>query len=138
MRRFTTFERFTMRIRVDLAHGVGGVVTCVRFVPEPKQTRALTEWLKAVALPSAVGQAGVVGGFAAENVLEIANAPTRHRRSVYSRAEDVEWAVVLEGSAAAATAAAARRQLNRKVLAPYGVRCAPVVGTYQLAFENER
>src|SRR5215813_1293611 len=41
MARFTSFRRLTMRIRVDLAHGVGGAVTCVRFVPDPAKAARL-------------------------------------------------------------------------------------------------
>ena len=31
--RFTQFKRMTLRVQVDLTHGVGGAMTVVRFVP---------------------------------------------------------------------------------------------------------
>ena len=33
--RFTHFHRMTMRVQLDLAHGEGGALTAVRFVPQP-------------------------------------------------------------------------------------------------------
>ena len=36
MARFTQFTRLTVRVQVDLAHGVGGAVAAVRFVPDPR------------------------------------------------------------------------------------------------------
>src|SRR5258708_7028749 len=35
MARFTFFIRLTLRIQVDLTHGIGGAVSVVRFVPDP-------------------------------------------------------------------------------------------------------
>ena len=59
MARFTTFHRMTLRVQVDLTHGVGGAVTTVRFVPDPRKRRLMTDWLSRMAavgcgvLPSA-------------------------------------------------------------------------------------
>ena len=138
MQRFTKFQRLTLRIRVDLTHGVGGAVTCLRFVPERKRARALARWLKTEALPAAIAERGLVGGFAAENDLEVANAPAKAQGLAYPSATDIVWAVVLEGGDAGATAAAARKHFARAALAPFGVTAAPVVGTYRLMFGNFR
>ncbi|TXL71431.1 hypothetical protein FHP25_29825 [Vineibacter terrae] len=137
MARFTRFHRLTLRIRADLAHGVGGAVTCVRFVPDPAMAGRLATWLRRVALPAAIERPGMVGGFAASNELDVANAPARAQGVDYPQASTIEWAVVLEG-AAAATAAASRATLSRRALAPFGVTGAPIVGTYTLLFGNER
>jgi hypothetical protein len=77
MKRMTKFRRMTLRIRADLAHGVGGAVTCLRFAPDPAKARDLTAWLKEEALPAAIREPGMLGAFAAENDLEVANAPAR-------------------------------------------------------------
>jgi hypothetical protein len=138
MARFTKFRRLTLRIQVDLAHGCGGAVTCVRFVPDPKQAKALTAWLRDEVLPAAIRRPGMVGAFAAENDLDVANAPAKASGAVYPTAAAVEWAVVLEGADVGATAAAAKACLSRRALAKFGVTEAPRVGTYQFLFGNER
>jgi len=138
MKRFTKFQRLTLRIRVDQVHGAGGAVTCLRFTPDPAKARALTAWLKDTALPAAIREPGMVGGFAAENDLEVANAPARAQGLAYPRPTAVEWAVVLEGATPQATAAAAKAHLSRAALKPFGISTAPVVGTYRLMFGNER
>ena len=134
MARFTSFSRLTLRIRVDLAHGVGGAVSCVRFVPDPAKAARLAAWLKNEALPSAIRRPGVVGGFAGVNDLDVANAPG----GSYPMSGAVEWAAVLEGAGARATSAAARAVLSRRALAAFGVTAAPAVGTYTYLFGNER
>jgi hypothetical protein len=53
MARFTHFKRLTLRVQVDLAHGVGGAVAAVRFVPDPRERKALVTWLHETALPKA-------------------------------------------------------------------------------------
>jgi hypothetical protein len=82
----------------------------------------------------------MLGAFAGENDLEIANAPGKAHGGTYTYpvADAVEWAVVLEGTHAQATAAAARTLLSRRALSAFGVRAAPAVGTYTLLFGNDR
>ena len=43
MARFTQFRRLTLRVQVDLAHGVGGAVAAVRFAPDPRERKALVD-----------------------------------------------------------------------------------------------
>jgi hypothetical protein len=138
MRRFTKFQRLTLRIRADLTHGVGGALTCVQFVPNPNQARALAAWLKQTALPAAIAMPGMVGACAAENDLEVANAPARAQGLDYPQASAVTWVALLEGGDPAATAAAAKAQFTRAALAPFGVAAKPVIGTYRLMFGNYR
>ena len=51
MARFTRFNRLTLRVQIDLAHGVGGAVAAVRFVPDPRKRMALSAWLQKTVLP---------------------------------------------------------------------------------------
>ena len=136
--RFTHFNRMTLRMQVDLAHGVGGALTVVRFVPEPGRIRPLIEWLRDVALPKAIARPGMVGAAAGENDLEIANAPVKAKSMDHPRADTVEWVILLEGTDAAATSAAARTLFKPSALKPFGVTAPPVVGTYRLLFGNDR
>ena len=138
MVRFTRFHRLTLRIQVDLAHGTGGTVTTVRFVPDPRKRKALVAWLQDTALPKAIARNGMVGAFAAENDLDAANAPVQQKSMDHPKALDAEWVVVLEGADPAATAAAAREAFRLATLKRFGVTTAPTVGTYRLLFGNER
>src|SRR5258708_11169895 len=61
MARFTRFQRLTLRLQVDMTHGVGGVVAAVRFVPDPHERNALVAWLQENALPKAIARPGILG-----------------------------------------------------------------------------
>jgi hypothetical protein len=138
MARFTQFNRMTLRLQVDLAHGVGGALTTVKFAPEAGRHRPLAEWLRDRALPEAIARPGLVGAAAGENDLEVANAPVKNKSMDHPRAEYAEWVVLLEGSDPTATSAAARALFKTSALKPFGVTAAPVIGTYRLLFANDR
>lgn len=137
MARFTHFQRLTLRVQVDLAHGVSGALTTVRFVPEPGRRAPLLDWLRDI-LPSAIARPGLVGAAVAENDLEVANAPLQSKSMDSPRADEAEWVVLLEGADPAATGAAARALFKASALKPFGTRKAPVVGTYRFLFGNDR
>jgi hypothetical protein len=137
MQRFTKFHRLTLNIRIDLAHGIGGAVTCLRLVPEPQLSGKLARWLKETALPAAVQMPGMVGACVGVNDLEVANAPALAQGRPPTVTE-VEWVVLLEGADAAITAGAARAHLPVKAFTPFGLKAAPTVGTYRLLFGNDR
>jgi hypothetical protein len=138
MARFTAFHRLTLRVQVDLTHGVGGAVAAVRFVPDPRERKALVAWLKETALPKAIARPGLVGAAAAENDLEVANAPLQDKSMDHPRALEAEWVVLLEGADAGAVGAAARTLFTPSRLKVFGVKAAPIVGTYRLLFGNQR
>lgn len=138
MAKFTHFHRMTLRTQVDLTHGTGGAVACVRFVPDPRERKPLVAWLQETALPRAIARPGLVGAFAAENDVETANAPLQEKSMDHPRAEEAEWIVVLEGADATSVGAAARMLFKLATLKPFGVGVAPVIGTYRLLFGNQR
>jgi hypothetical protein len=138
MARFTHFNRLTLRIQVDLTHGVGGAITCVRFVPDPRKRKALAAWLQDVVLPKAIARKGMLGACAAENDIDIANAPVQDKSMDHPKALDAEWVVLLEGADAVSTAAAAGASFKLSALKRFGVIKAPVVGTYRLLYGNDR
>jgi len=138
MARFTQFRRLTLRVQVDLAHGVGGAVAAVRFVPDPRKRRALVAWLHKTALPKAIARPGMLGAVAAENDLEVAHAPLQTKSMDHPRADEAEWVVLLEGADAGAVGAAARVTFKLANLKNFGVSVAPTIGTYQLLFGNQR
>jgi len=138
MKRFRKFHRMTLRIRCDATHGVGGAVTLLRLVPDPAKAREFARWLAEEALPAAIRMPGMLGGFAGENDLEVANAPARAQGVGFPQASDVEWVVLLEGADPKATAAAQKTVLTRQALAAFGVKAAPRVTTGRLQFGNQR
>ena len=134
--RFTYFHRMTMRVQLDLAHGEGGALTTVRFVPQPPQRRRLIAWLKQT-LPAAIAKPGMVGAAVLENDVEIADAPQRSG-SMDRPKPDAEWMVMLEGADAEATASAARALFKASALKPFGATKPSVIGTYRFLFGNAR
>ncbi len=138
MARFTRFNRLTLRVQVDLAHGIGGALAAVRFVPDPRERKALAAWLQETALPKAIARPGLVGAAAAENDLDVANAPLQDKSMDHPRADEAEWVVLLEGADAGAAGAAARSVFKLSTLKNFGVSVAPTIGTYRLLFANHR
>lgn len=136
MKRFSKFHRLTLRITVDLAHGVGGGVAVCRFFPAPEAKRPLRAWLEEEALPGAIRRPGMLGGFVGENDLEVANAPARAQGVGFPQASEQEWAVLFEAADARTALAAARDALAG--LKARGVAKAPVFGAYSLQFGNDR
>jgi hypothetical protein len=138
MARFTRFRRLTSRVQVDMTHGVGGAVAAVRFVPDPRKRRPLVAWLQDSALPQAIARPGMVGAAAAENDLDVANAPLRDKSMDHPRAEQAEWLVLLEGMDAGTVGSAARSIFKLASLKKFGNSAAPVIGTYRLLFGQQR
>lgn len=138
MARFTHFHRLTLRLQIDMTHGEGGSITAVRFVPEPAMRRALTDWLTETALVQAIARPGMLGAAVAENDVEIANAPLQSKSMDHPKADQAEWVVLLEGADPTATGAAARSLFRASTLKPFGVREAPVIGTYRFLYGNAR
>lgn len=138
MAKFTQFRRLTLRTQVDLAHGVGGTVASVRFVPDPRERKQLVAWLQETVLPRVIARPGLVGAFAAETDLEVTNAPLQAKSMDHPKADEAEWVVMLEGADAASVSAAARSHFKLAALKPFGVTVAPTIGTYRLLFGNQR
>ena len=138
MAKFTQFRRLTLRTQVDLTHGVGGMVACVRFVPDPRERKPLVAWLQETVLPRIIARPGLLGAFAAETDLEVTNAPLQAKSMDHPKADEAEWVVMLEGADAASVGAAARAHFKLATLKPFGVTVAPTVGTYRLLFGNQR
>lgn len=134
--RFTRFNRLTLVIKIDLTHGIGGLMTTVRFVPASGLRSALVQWLRET-LEHAVARPGMLGAAVGENDVETANAPLREKSRDNPKAEDAEWVVMLEGTDERALAAA-RRTFTLAALRKFGVNKAPVVGTYRFLFGNQR
>jgi hypothetical protein len=124
--------------QADLAHGVGGAVAAVRFVPDPRERKPLVAWLQATALPKAIARPGMLGAAAAENDLEVAHAPLQDKSMDHPRADEAEWVVLMEGADAGAVGAAARATFTLASLKNFGVSVAPTIGTYRLLFGNQR
>src|SRR5262245_41391109 len=137
MARFTKFNRLTLRVQVDLMHGAGGAVAAVRFTPDPRERKPLVAWLQE-ALPKAIARPGMVGAAAAENDLEIANAPLRDKSMDHPRAEAAEWVALLDGADTGSVGAAARATFTLARLKNFGVSMAPAIGTYRFLFGNWR
>lgn len=138
MARFTHFHRLTLRIHIDQTHGVGAALATVRFIPDPHRRKALVQWLSEQALPKLIARPGVMGAAVGENDLEVVHAPLQDKSMDHPRADESEWAVLIEGSEFAAVSAAARSLFTPARLKTFGVEAAPTIGTYRFLFGNQR
>jgi hypothetical protein len=93
---------------------------------------------RSTALPRAIARPGLLGAVAAENDLEIANAPLQEKSMDHPRADEAEWVVLIEGADAASVGQAARALFTLPALKPFGVATAPTIGTYRLLYGNQR
>jgi len=134
--RFTRFHRLTLVIKVDLTHGVGGLLTTLRFTPAAGLRTALIQFLRDT-LKGVVAKPGMIGAAAGENDVDTANAPLREKSMDNPKADDPEWVVMLEGADERAMATA-RRAFGLAALKKFGVAKAPTVGTYRFLFGNQR
>jgi hypothetical protein len=80
----------------------------------------------------------MLGAVAAENDIDVANAPVQDKSMDHPKALDAEWVVLLEGADPQATAAAARDGFKLSSLKRFGVTKAPVIGTYRFLYGNDR
>ena len=138
MAKFTKFTRLTVRVQADLAHGVGGAVAAVRFMPDPRARKALVEWLNEDGPAQgdrAAGHGGRHGGGERSRCRPCALAGQEHGPP---RADEAEWVALLEGTDAATVGAAARATFKLAKLKNFGVSVAPKIGTYRFLFGNQR
>ena len=112
-------------------------LAAVRFVPDAGHRRNLIDWLGKTAFPRAIKAAGMLGAAAGENEPDIANAPVRAESIDKRKAVDREWVVFLEADDADIAGRVARQIFRRSALRQFGVRQAPVVGTYRFLFGNQ-
>jgi len=138
MARFTQFNRMTLRMQVDLTHGLGGALAAIRFAPAAGHRRNVGQWLRRMAFPRAIKVAGMLGAAAGENDPDVANAPLRATSMDRPKALEPEWVVFLEAADADIAGRVARQIFKPSALRRFGVSKAPVIGTYRLLFSNAR
>lgn len=135
MAQFSLFHRMTCHISADFGHGVGGVLTLIRFFPDEEVKAPLRQWLCETGLPALVARPGLLGGSLLENDLEVSNAPALKRGvKDFPVVSAQEWAILVDGAEAGPTAAAANALLGPDVLAEHGVAGEVQFATYQLLF----
>ncbi len=134
--RFTQFNRMTLRIQVDQAHGLGGALAVIRFVPSSGHRPSISAWLRKTVFPAAIKTPDILGAAAGENDPDVANAPTRAKSMDRPKALEPEWVVFLEAADADAAERVARRAFKLSALRRFGVAKAPVIGTYRFLFGN--
>ena len=79
-----------------------------------------------------------MGAVAAENDLEVANAPLQDKSMDHPKADEAEWVVLLEGADAGPWAPPRGPHFKLASLKKFGVSVAPTIGTYRLLFGNQR
>jgi hypothetical protein len=139
MAQFSFFHRMTCRVSVDLSHGVGGVLSLVRFFPPDPAKDGLRRWLADEAMPALRDTPGLLGASLLENDLDVANAPAVQQGVAdFPVAEAQEWAFLVDGADADATAAATARIAGADALRRHGVEGTVDVAHYQFMFGVDR
>ena len=108
MARFTHFRRLTLRVQVDLDARRGRRAHHGALRARSGQARAAARLAARNASHARSRAPGMLGAAAAENDLEVANAPVQPRAWTIPGRDEAEWVVLLEGADPAATGAAAR------------------------------
>ncbi len=127
--------RSAFHVPAKLGQGRGGIAATLRFAPLPGRAAALERWLGRAALPALVAHDGVVAAqlWRADPA---ASRPATRERALRGEADAVaEWAVLVEGTDAAAVRAACAVELGRARLKDQGAASASTFGCYRLLYE---
>ena len=108
MARFTQFSRLTLRVQVDLTHGVGGAVAAVRFVPDPRERKALVAGCTRRRCPRRSRGPAWWARSPPRTISRSPMRPLQDKSMDHPKADEAEWVVLLEGADAGTVGAAAR------------------------------
>ncbi len=127
--------RSAFHVRAKIGRGRGGFAATLRFAPRAGKEDALERWLGSEALPALVAHDDVVAAqlWRADPA---ASRPATRERALRGEADAVaEWAVLVEGTDAAAVRAACAVELGRARLKDQGAAPNSTFGCYRLLYE---
>ncbi len=138
MPRFSKWHRMTCRVVADHTHGMGAALTLMRLFPDPAQSDELTAWPDNGALAELNQAPGIVGSCAAAVDL----AADARLAGAFGQTSDpeqnVEWAVLVEGTEIENITAAARDHLSARLTAAALPGTELRVEKYQFMYGNLR
>lgn len=127
-------KRTACRVSATLGVGLGGVLSVADIGPTPGREDALRGWLVEVALPAALGKAGVVAVHLCEADPAATTVRTDEKKLLQAPDATARWLVLLEGVDREAVTNAEAAMLGDAALHAAGVDGRIERSLYQVSF----
>ena len=138
MPQFSKWHRMPCRVVADRTHGMGSALCLMRLFPDPAQTDDLAGWLNGGALDDLNQSPGIVGACAASVDLAADARLAQAFGQTPDPDQNVEWAILVEGTEPDQTTATARVHLSEKLAASALPGTGLTVETYRFMYGNLR
>ncbi len=138
MPKFSKWHRMPCRVVADHTHGMGSALTLMRLFPDPAKAGDLAAWLNGGALAELNKVPGIVGACAASVDLDADGRLAGAFGQTLDPDQNVEWAILVEGTDPQTTTAAARDHLSERLTATALPGTEPTVETYRFMYGNLR
>ncbi len=138
MPQFSKWHRMPCRLVVDRTHGMGAALCLLRLFPDPLQTDDLAAWLAGGALDDLNQSPGIVGACAASVDLDADARLAGAFSQTVDPDQNIEWAILVEGTEPDQTTATARVHLSDRLAASALPGTELTVETYRFMYGNLR
>ena len=138
MPQFSKWHRMPCHLVADRTHGMGSALCLMRLFPDPAQTDDLAAWLNGGALDELNTSPGIVGACAAAVDLAADARLARAFGQTLDPDQNVEWAILVEGTDPDQTTATARVHLSERLAATALADTQLTVETYRFMYGNLR
>jgi len=138
MPQFSKWHRMPCRVVADHTHGMGAALCLMRLFPDPAKAGELTAWLKDGALVDLNQAPGIVGSCAASVDLAADGRLAGAFGQTLDPDQNVEWAILVEGTDPDATTATAQAHLSERLAATALPGTELVVEKYRFMYGNLR
>lgn len=139
MPRFRGTQRMVGRVAASAGRGIGAAVATLRLSPLPEREAELLGWLADEAFPALLRDPAVVGAHLFEPDPDVTERTSRELGiAPPERGQPPVWAVVVDGTSAAAVALVTGRLLPDAALAAHGADGPAIVGLYTLMYALAR
>ena len=138
MPQFSKWHRMPCRVVADHTHGMGSALTLMRLFPDPAEADELATWLNGGALEELNRSPGIVGSCAAAVDLEADGRLAGAFGQTLDPDQNVEWAILVEGTDVDAAAATAQTHLSDRLASVALPGTGLVVEKYRFMYGNLR
>jgi len=138
MPQFSKWHRMPCRVVADHTHGMGSALCLMRLFPDPATADDLAAWLNGGALAELNKAPGIVGGCAASVDLDADARLAGAFGQTLDPDQNIEWAILIEGTDPDTTTATARDHLSARLSAAALPGTELVVEKYKFMYGNLR
>ena len=138
MPQFSKWHRMPCRLVADHTHGMGAALCLIRLFPDPAKADDLAAWLNDGALAELNKAPGIIGGCAASVDLAADARLAGAFGQTLDPDQNVEWAILIEGTDTETTTATARDHLAANLTAAALPGTELVVEKYKFMYGNLR